>query len=73
MVARINRLIDAYPNLECLHKVLPACIAITGITAEFEHKNIVLWTCNRAVLFVTVQEQKSVQCKLEVWFCSVNF
>lgn len=24
----INRLIDAYPNIECLHKVLPACIAI---------------------------------------------
>lgn len=29
MVARINHLIDAYPNIECLHKVLPACIAIT--------------------------------------------
>lgn len=62
MVARINRLIDAYPNLECLHKVLPACIAITGITAEFEHKNIVLWTCNRDVLFNLLQFKNKKVC-----------
>lgn len=27
------------------------------ITAEFEHKNRILGTCNRTVLSVTVQEQ----------------
>lgn len=46
------------------------------ITAEFEHKNRILGTCNRTVLSVTVQEQIVKRCAMQtirdlILFCEL--